>query len=235
MNTDRVRGMFEREVVADTSAQVEAQVRDLIDWLVDKDLHQWQQVMDYLNRRVTQQLENRMVGQVGGGFESNRRALLESVGRAAREVVATYDKDAEAKALADSVQMAVAQTALVEVGAIGLGALLIKLLAATMADVTGVLAAGAVAAVGLYVIPYKRRRAKNDLQVKIGDLRERLSTSISDQFERELARSLATIREAVRPYTRFVEAQQATLAGTETALQSTDAGLRELAARIETL
>ena len=104
-----------------------------------------------------------------------------------------------------------------------------------MADVTGVLAAGAVAAVGLYVIPYKRRRAKNDLQAKIGDLRERLSTSISDQFERELARSLATIREAVRPYTRFVEAQQETLAGTETALQSTDAGLRELAARIEAL
>jgi small GTP-binding protein len=235
VNTDRVRGMFEREVVADTSAQVEVQVRDLIDWLVDKDFHQWQQVMDFLHRRVTQQQESRMLGQVGGGFESNRHALLESVGRSAREVVATYDKDAEAKALAGSVQMAVAQTAIVEVSAIGLGALLVKLLAATMADVTGILAAGAVAAVGLYVIPYKRRRAKNDLQAKIGDLRERLSAAISDQFERELARSLTTIRDAVRPYTRFVEAQQATLAGTEAALKGTNAGLRELKARIEAL
>jgi small GTP-binding protein len=235
VNTERVRGMFEREVVADTSAQVEAQVRDLIDWLVDKDFHQWRQVMDYLNKRVTQQHENRMVGQVGGGFESNRKALLESVGRAAREVVATYNKDAEAKALAESVQMAVAQTALVEVGAIGLGALLVKLLAATMADVSGVLAAGAVAALGFYVIPYKRRRAKSDLQAKISDLRERLSRAMTDQFEKELARSLASIRDAVRPYTRFVEAQQATLADTETALQSADAGLRRLAARIETL
>jgi hypothetical protein len=160
---------------------------------------------------------------------------LDSVGRAAREVVATYDKDTEAKALAESVQMAVAQTAIVEVSAIGLGALLVKLLAATMADVTGVLAAGAVAAVGLYVIPYKRRRAKNDLQAKIGDLRERLSSAISDQFERELGRSLTNIRDAVRPYTRFVEAQQVTLADTEAALQSTDAGLRELKARIEAL
>jgi len=142
---------------------------------------------------------------------------------------------AEAKALAESVQMAVAQTAIVEVSAIGLGALLIKLLAATMADVTGVLAAGAVAAVGLYVIPYKRRRAKNDLQAKIGDLRERLSTAISDQFTRELARSLASIRDAVRPYTRFVEAEQATLADTEAALQGADVSLRQLAARIETL
>jgi hypothetical protein len=227
--------MFEREVVADTSAQIEAHTRDLIDWMVDKDFHQWQQVMDFLNKRVKQQHENRMVGQVGGGFESNRQALLESVGRAAREVVATYDKEAEAKALADSVQMAVAQTAIVEVGAIGLGALLITLLATAMADVTGVLAAGTVAAIGLYVIPYKRRRAKNDLQAKIGDLRERLSTAISDQFERELARSITSIRDAVRPYTRFVEAQQATLAETETALQNSDARLRELAARIRKL
>jgi small GTP-binding protein len=235
VNTDRVRGMFEREVVADTSAQVEAQTRDLIDWLVDRDFHQWQQVMDFLNKRAAYQHENRMIGQVGGGFESNRKALLESVGSATRDVVATYDKDAEAKALAESVQMAVAQAAIVEVSAIGLGALLIKLLATAMADVTGVLAAGAVAAAGLYVIPYKRRRAKADLQVKIGDLRERLSAAITDQFERELSRSLASIRDAVRPYTRFVEAQQATLAETETALQGADAGLRDLAVRIEAL
>jgi hypothetical protein len=234
VNTDRVRGMFEREVVADTSAQVEAQTRDLIDWMVDKDFQQWQRVMDFLNKR-TGQYENRMVGQVGGGFESNRKALLESVGSAARDVVATYDKDAEAKALAESVQMAVAQTAIVEVGAIGLGALLVKILAATMADVTGVLAAGAIAAAGLYVIPYKRHRAKADLQAKIDDLRERLGKAMTDQFERELARSLSSIRSAMRPYTRFVETQQATLAGTESALQDADAGLRELAVRIEAL
>ena len=190
--------------------------------------------MDYLNRRVTQQHENRMVGQVGGGFESNRKALLESVGRSAREVVATYDKEAEAKAVAESVQMAVAPTAIVEVSAIGLGALLIKLLATAMADVTGILAAGAVAAIGLYVIPYKRRRAKADLQAKIGDVRERLSAAITDQFERELARSLASIRDAVRPYTRFVETQQATLGQTESALKGAETHLRRLAAQIET-
>jgi small GTP-binding protein len=235
INTERVRGMFEREVVADTSAQVEAHTRDLIDWLVDKDLHQWQQVMEFLNRRSAHEQDQYMVGQVGGGFESHRAALLESVGRAARDVVATYDKEAEAKALAESVQMAVAQTAIVEVSAIGLGALLVKLLAATMADVTGVLAAGAVAAIGLYVIPYKRRQAKNDLQAKIDDLRKRLSTAMTGQFERELGRSLAGIRDSVRPYTRFIEAQQATLAEVEATLQSTDAGLRELAGRIEAL
>ncbi len=235
VRADRIRGMFEREVVADTSAQIEGHTRDLIDWLVDRDFQQWQRVMEVLNRRAAAHQDERMIGQLGGPFESNRQALLESVGRAAREVVATYDKETEAKALADSVQMAVAQTAIVEVGAIGLGALLVKLLAATMADLSGVLAAGAVAALGLYVIPYKRRRAKNDLQAKIDDLRERLSRALSDQFERELARSLARIRDAMRPYTRFVEGQQAALAEAETALQHAAAELRELADRIEAL
>jgi small GTP-binding protein len=97
VNTDRVRGMFEREVVSDTSGQVEAATHDLIDWLVQQDFRQWQSVMEYLNRRITQHHEQ-MVGQVGGQFEYNRQALLESVGRAARETVASYDKEGEARA-----------------------------------------------------------------------------------------------------------------------------------------
>ena len=43
----------------------------------------------------------------------------------------------------------------------------VELLAVTLADVTGLLAVGAVAALGLYVIPAKRRRAQKDLQEKI--------------------------------------------------------------------
>ena len=92
MNADKVRGMFEREVVADTAAQVDAHTRELIDWLVDQDFHQWQAVTDYLNKRITLH-EGRIVGKVDGKFEYNRQALLESVGHAAREVVASYDTE----------------------------------------------------------------------------------------------------------------------------------------------
>lgn len=234
INADRVRGMFEREVVADTSAKVEAYTRDLIDWLVDQDFRQWQAVMDYLNKRISRH-QDQIIGEVGGSFDSNRQALLESVGRAAREVVATYDHQAEARELADSVQRSVAQTALVEVGAIGLGALLVKVLATALADVSGVLAAGAVAALGFYVIPNKRRRAKADLLTKTNDLRDRLSSALTGQFESELDRSLTRIREAMRPYTRFVEMQQATLGDTEGALRASQRALDEMATRIDTM
>lgn len=231
VNADRVRGMFEREVVADTSARVEAHTHDLIDWLVDQDFRQWQGVMDYLNKRITRH-SGQIIGQVGGAFESNRQQLLESVGRSARAVVATYDHQAEARALGESVQRAVAQTAIVEVGAIGLGALLVKVLATALADVTGVLAAGALAAVGFYVIPNKRRRAKLDLQRKVDELRGRLNAALSGQFEAELGRSLARIRAAMAPYTRFVETQQATLAATTEALQKAGRALDDLARRV---
>jgi small GTP-binding protein len=234
VNADRVRGLFERQVVADTSAQVETHTHELIDWLVETDYHQWQAVMEYINKRIAYH-QDRIIGQVGGQFDFNRQALLESVGRAARAVVATYDKEVEAKALAESVQIAVAQTAIVEVGAIGLGALLVKLLAATMADVSGVLAAGVLAALGFYLIPNKRRRAKNDLQAKIAALRTRLAEALTTQFEGELGRSLQRIREAMRPYTRFVEAQQSTLTGTEAALQEAQRVMGKLAEQIENL
>lgn len=233
VNADRIRGLFEREVIGDTSHQVELQTRDLIDWLVDQDFNQWQAITEYLNKRISRH-QDRIIGQVGGPFESNRQALLESVTRVARDVVSTYDHASEARELGDSVQRAVAQTAIVEVGAIGLGALLVKLLATTVADVTGVLAAGALAALGFYVIPNKRRRAKQDLQNKINELRRRLAEALTQQFEREVERSLTRIRQALRPYTRFVETQQATLAETEAALRTAQDELQRLAAEIET-
>ena len=48
---DQVRRQFEQEVLADVPRQVEDRVHRLIDWLVQKDLHQWQQIMNYLQRR----------------------------------------------------------------------------------------------------------------------------------------------------------------------------------------
>lgn len=220
MNADRIQNLFQRTVVADTATEIEAHTQELIDWLVDQDYRQWQEITDYVGQRLARHPRGK-VGQLGGkpGFEASRRALLESVGRAAREAVAAYDREAEARNLAESLQMTVAQTALVEAGAIGMGALLVKVLAVTLADVTGLLAAGAVAVLGLYLIPAKRRRAQSQLQARVADLRDRLHRALTDQFEHELSRSVQRIREAIAPYTHFVVEQQAAVAGAEGALK----------------
>lgn len=234
INSAKIREAFEREVVADTVPQIEHQIDELIDWMVDRDHRMWQAVMAYLNRRAELHSE-RVIGEVGGSFEFNRRELLDSVGRAAQRVVATYDHKAEAAKLADSVQMAVAQTAVMEVGALGLGAILVAALHTVVADVTGILFASTLAAVGLYVLPSRRRKAQEELRSKVAELRERLHHSLTEQFERELSLSIQRIQEAIQPYTRFVRTERDRLSAVEEDLDGIDRDLRHLEAQIEAL
>jgi vacuolar-type H+-ATPase subunit E/Vma4 len=235
VNTQRIQNELERKVVADTPYQVEQEVNGLIDWMVEKDLRQWQATLEYLDRHRARALDEqeKVIGQVGGPFEYNRRELLDSVGRAAKEVVRTYDREAEAKHLAEGVRDAVAGAAIVQVGAVGLGTILVVALHTALADFTGILAAGTLAVVGLLIIPTKRRRAKRDLDKKLEDLRQRLTEAMSEEFERELARSLRRLREAIAPYTRFVRAEQQKLTRIEGELSEIKAGLGQLRTQIQ--
>ena len=207
VNGEKVRAEFEREVVADTSREVERQVSDLIDWMVDRDYRQWRDIMEYLNRRSAQHAEQ-IVGQVGSEFEFNRQNLIASVGHEARRIVDAYDPATESLKLVQRVQNVLVQTATVEVGAIGLGAILVTVLNTTLLDVTGLLSAGALAALGLYVLPYRKNRLRQQLHTGISVLREQLSEALTRQFERELGRSIQHMREAVAPYTRFVRIER---------------------------
>ncbi len=239
---ERIQALFQQTVVADAAAQVDVYTQELIDWMVSEDLQQWQAITHALNQRIARRRNDPASDWAGSDgpdellltkFDYNRRELLESVGRAAQGISTSYDSKAEAAALAESLQRSVAQAAIVEISAVGLGALLVKLLAASLADITGVLAAGALAALGLYIIPFKRNQAKRQLESRINELRAQLSTTLTTQFERELDRSLTRVRGAIRPYTRFVETQQAELAELTTNLRAIDAKAHELERRID--
>ena len=207
VNGEKVRAEFERSVVADTSREVEAQVSDLIDWLVQRDYRQWRDVMDYLNRRSTEHADQ-IVGKVDSDFEFNRQNLIASVGREAQRVVDSYDPEVESRNLAQQVQNALVQTAAVEAGALGLGAILVAVLHTTLLDVTGLLGAGALAALGFYVLPYRRNRLKQELRSGIDALRQQLNDALTRQFERELTDGMQRMREAIAPYTRFVRVER---------------------------
>ncbi|MBW7885534.1 MAG: dynamin family protein, partial [Caldilineaceae bacterium] len=206
VNGEKVRGEFERAVVADTSRAVERQVSELIDWMVERDYRQWRDVMEYLNRRSAQHADQ-IVGKVGTDFEFNRQNLLASVGREAQHIVDSYDPQAESLKLAQQVQGALVQTAAVEAGALGLGAILVAVLNTTLLDVTGLLSAGALAALGFYVLPYRRNRLKQQLRKGITELRDQLNAAITRQFEREVGESIQRMHEAIAPYTRFVRVE----------------------------
>lgn len=233
-NSAKVREAFEREVIADTNLQLERQINDLIDWMVEREHRQWEAVMGYLNRRADLH-QDRVIGEVGGSFEGNRRALLEAVRRDTQRAIAGFDHQAEAAKLAESVQTALAQTALVEAGALGLGALLVAALHTLVLDLTGLLFAGALAAVGLYVLPNRRRKAREELRAKVADLQQRLHEALSAQFEQEMSRSRQAMQEAIQPYTRFIRNEREKLTGIAGDLDEIELEMRTLRAKIDAL
>ena len=130
--------------------------------------------------------------------------------------------------MAESVQAAVAGTALLEAGAVGLGAIFTLLATTQVADVTGILAASTLAVLGLFVLPAKRKRAKAELAAKIRDLRERLIAALTEQFDREVDRGVRRVEEAIAPYTRFVRAERQRLSELEESLAASKEALENL-------
>ncbi|MGE0462023.1 MAG: dynamin family protein [Vicinamibacterales bacterium] len=234
MNKSRLKAEFERDVIQDMPQLIERQVGDIIDWMVASDLRQWQGVMERIQARRTTHAD-RLAGAIDSRFEYDRAQLLETVGRAAERTVESYDIARESETMAESVRMAVAGTALAEVGAIGLGAAVTALATTTFADVTGILAAGALAVIGLFVIPVRRKQAKAAMREKIEGMRAQLVGSLTSQFDREVERSVGRVRDAIAPYTRFVRAEQQRLGGTRDELRTLAQELGALQRRIDEL
>ncbi len=234
VNRSAIQSEFEIKVVGDAPQVIERQVGDIIDWMVASNLRTWQSVMEYLAQR-RRQYADRIIGEVGTGFDYDRARLLDTVGRAARDIVDGYDGREEAERLSEATRMAVAGTALAELGAVGLGAVVTIIATSTMADVTGLAAAGAVAVLGLFIIPARRRQAKKQLRERMARMREELTQALTLQFEQALDRDLRRINEAISPYTRFVRAERARLVGARKELSLVQKSLAQMAARIEDL
>jgi small GTP-binding protein len=231
---DKVRAQFEKQVLADVPQQIEDHVQRLIDWLVQKDLHEWQQVMSYLQRRRAQNIEH-MVGESYGPREARRRELVDTVGKTVQTIVESYDRNKEASELAASVETAVAQTALLEVGAVGLGTLVAVAVASSSLDITGILAASTLAVLGFFVIPYKRKQAKDNFKEKMLILRTKLLSALTTQFGNESESAITRLKDGVAPYTRYVRSERERIEKAEIALANLRQKLSELRARSQAI
>ncbi len=207
---ERLREEFDRDVIGDSATRIEHAVQDLIDWLVQNEHRLWQDVMEYLDRRrqVSVRRDDEMIGSVSRQFDYNRRTLLQSVARTAASVVQTYDQQAEAIELSQDMRSAVAQAAIAGAGGIGLGAAIVAFVGTAAADVTGILAGVVLLGLGLYIIPARRKRAKEDFNAKMQELRTKLHTAMQEQFKKELNNALTRVQDSIAPYTRFVRAEQ---------------------------
>jgi GTP-binding protein EngB required for normal cell division len=234
LNRERLRRDFEETVVADLPRQVERRIEEMVDWMVGAELRQWQDVMARLAARQAAHAE-RLVGRVDDRFEYDRQRLLDAVSAEARHAVEGYDGAAEAKRLAHGVRDSVAQTALLQVSALGLGAIVAALASTTAADVTGLAAAGALSVIGFLILPAKRRRARSELAARVQVLREKLVASLTASFDRERERGGEKVRDAIAPYARFVRTEQRQLEAAREALAGLGDGMESLTGRVERL
>ncbi len=227
---NKVQAAFEEQVVADTPQQIEAHIDELVDWMVEQDLRQWTAVSDHLARRKDAH-EERIIGQSGpkeGTLAYDRQRLIDSVGLATRQAIAGYDKEKEAAEMAEATRSAVAGVALLEIGGLGISAVIATLATATWLDVTGIAFGVTFMALGFLVLPARRRRANQELEAKLNDLRQRLMTNLSDRFNREMRRATQRVEDTVAPYARFVRAERDRLNGQKETLDELEAHITGL-------
>jgi hypothetical protein len=114
---------------------------------------------------------------------------------------------------------------------VGLGALVsIAVLSSTL-DITGILAASTLAVLGFFVIPFKRKQAKDRFKEKMLSLRTKLLSALTTQFNNESENAIARLKDGVTPYTRYVHSEHERIARAEDTLAKLRQNISELHAR----
>ena len=232
--SDKIKAKFEEEVLAGLSQEIDAKVHTMIDWMVDKDLQIWYQVMGALERRQFVARKQAEVGPVSPQA-ARRTDLMASVGETIKTIVNSYNHKKEAEELSVLVEGAVAQTALFEVGAVGLGALVASTLFSAAMDVTGIVAASALAILGFFVIPYKRKQAIEGFKEKMNELRSNLMHTLELTFRREADLALSRLEAKIAPYTQGVRADQEKIAHDAQVLAELKQTLEEMQDQMRTV
>jgi hypothetical protein len=118
--------------------------------------------------------------------------------------------------------------------ALGLGTIITVAASTATADITGIVLASVFAAIGFFILPMKRQKAKEEeMRAKIADVRKRLSDALRKQFATEIQRSGDRIRESIAPYSRFIRAEGDKLKDVDRELTEITAAIAALRARIE--
>ena len=121
---------------------------------------------------------------------------------------------------------------MVNAGLAGVGASIGVIIAvvahAAFLDFTGVIAGVAAAALGLLILPARKRKSKAEFTAKLEELRTRLVGNLEQQFEREMRRGAQRIEDTIAPFDRFVRAERDRLGQQQKTLQELGATVADL-------
>lgn len=232
--SDMIKLQFQEEVQADVASEVENKVRELIDWLVDKDLDIWYRIANALERRQKEAQD--LAGSRALDEQTERRhELIARVSQSIRTVVSGFDRKKQVEEIGDLVQDSVAKTALFGVGAASIGVLVATVITARALDITGIVSAGTLAILGLFVIPYKRKQAKDKFIERMAEMRQGLRDTLSKTFKGEFGAALTRLTDNISPYTAYVQAENEKANEDQSALVKLENELEALKKEIDTI
>jgi small GTP-binding protein len=230
-----MRRTFEKEVIADVPKQISLKVDQLIDWMVTRNLEQWHIMNEYLDESRQRLSTSPAAKPSLGNFNLNREMILNTVTQKTNTVIEGFDKKQESSKIAEQAQNTVAATAAMEVGAVGLGALITALATTAAADVTGIVLASVMAIIGFLVIPARKKKAIKESSEKISALRIQLIEALSEEFTKQIQQSTNQFKSALAPYTRYVRAEYEKLTSYDSEITTLQSTLLTLKAKVEDL
>ena len=213
------REEFARQVTRDAERNIETRLGEAADALLRRVYELWNETY----ARLADLRRDRGAG--GEGFLYDRDEVLRDVLREARRTVDQYDMQEEARRLLENARAALTVGG---VTAAGIGTLAVVLITATAFDVTGgFLIAGAVATLGLVVLPVQRRRAVREFSERVAALRAELQAGLGRELDAETDQAVDKVRRLVEPVASVVATSRDTL---DTALAEADRITAEAAA-----
>jgi small GTP-binding protein len=189
---ERLRAEFERRVINGLPAEIEQRATRIADWLVNADLR--------LRERITRALleSERLVGQVrpsGQGTTMDIAGMLRSV----KKAIETYDPKLEADRIAETLRGALIAGLGLTIGGLGLGAAVLAVFSATLVDITGVLIGVMLALSAGTVIPYRRKKAKKELNDKVTAFLAQIRAPIETAAEQRVKQTTRQMQDVILP------------------------------------
>ncbi len=217
-NTQAFQARFRQEVVADLSDRIESVMHAGTDWLMKEQIALFERSLRFLSDKLAvDKYQDRVAARSPQEqtFEYHRDHLVESIKNSFKREIERFDPIGECNRIMETAYRALLAQIGVQVGAVGLGTLLVTLLTGLSLDVTGVLFAGAVFATGFIILPRKKKKAIQEFSLKIDVLIREFRRELVTEFDREIEQTVARLRSGYEPFLTFYRAESARVAESE--------------------
>ncbi len=217
-NSQAFQARFRQEVVSDLSERIESVMHAGTDWLMKEQIGLFERSLRFLSDKLAvEKYQDRVAARSPQEqtFEYHRDHLVESIKSSFKREIERFDPAGECNRIMETAYRALLAQIGVQVGAVGLGTLLVTLLTGLTLDVTGVLFAGAVFATGFIILPRKKKKAIQEFSMKVDVLIREFRRELVTEFDREIEQTIGRLRSGYEPFLTFYRAETTRIAEAE--------------------